>query len=52
MDASSGARGLYGRCGFEDVGEMRLHVDDYEEERRFGVQKWISMVREPVGKGG
>ena len=47
VDSSVTGHQLYGRYGFEDVGEMRLELDKYEGGEGFGVQKWVAMVREP-----
>lgn len=50
VDASRLGHPLYRKCGFEDVGEMRLDLDRYvknEGGEGMGVQRWVAMVREP-----
>ncbi|CAD6591415.1 MAG: hypothetical protein ASARMPREDX12_005157 [Alectoria sarmentosa] len=47
VDASKLGHPLYTKCGFEDVGEMRLDLDKYEGGKGMGVQRWVAMVREP-----
>lgn len=46
VDASRFGHPLYRKCGFEDVGEMSLDLDEYGGEG-LGVQRWVAMVREP-----
>lgn len=46
VDSSAIGYKLYSRCGFEDVGEMRLYLDKYDDTG-YGMQRWVAMVREP-----
>ena len=47
VDSSITGYPLYGRCGFIDVGEMKVDLDKYEDGQGLGLQRWIAMVREP-----
>ena len=41
---------MYERCGFEDVGEITVDLEECEPGCGFEVQRWNAMVREPAGK--
>ena len=47
VDASKLGHPLYKTCGFDDVGEMTLGLDEYEGGGGLGVQRWVAVVREP-----
>ena len=47
VDSSITGHALYERCGFTDVGEMKVDLDKYKGGQGLGVQKWMAMVREP-----
>ena len=49
VDASKLGYPLYSKCGFQDVGELLLDMDEYEGGKGVGVQRWVAMVREPMG---
>ncbi len=49
VDASAVAHAMYERCGFVDVGEMTVELERYEPGCGFGVQRWVAMVRAPMG---
>lgn len=50
VDASVHGHRMYERCGFQDVGEMTVNLEEYEPGCGYGVQRWRSMVREPTRK--
>ncbi len=49
VDSSKVGHPVYRRLGFEDVGELKLDLSDYEGGEGFGVHRWVAMVREPRG---
>jgi hypothetical protein len=47
VDGSSVGHGPNKRYGFEDIGEMKIDLDEYDNKVDSGVQRWFAMVREP-----
>ena len=48
VDASHIGYKLYKTCGFDqDVGEMKVNIDDFAPQFGYGTARWVAMFREP-----
>jgi len=47
VDGSSVGHELHKRYGFEDVDEMKIDLEGYDQEAGFGIRRWIAMTRQP-----
>ena len=48
VDASPIGYGLYKTCGFEqEVGEMKINIDEYAPQFGYGTVRWVALLREP-----